>query len=195
MQFVTVREPARSEFRFRFVGRAFVGTFHYRLEPEPSSERLTVLARPAPDARDVAALERFLPALEDGLLLAAGSEETRAQPLCCVRIDVTDLQAHRAALVPGGVHLSGLLLYRELVEHAQPLDPLCPEWLTSDVIALAKGVYANAGTDRYLVLSDALRDAGCDDRLIHDHLQLCPDHGPSCWVAEMILNQTRAAGA
>ncbi|MBP3960319.1 hypothetical protein J8F10_34255 [Gemmata sp. G18] len=72
--------------------------------------------------------------------------------------------------------------------------PLRAEWLTSDVIALAMGIRADAATDRYLVLSDALRDAGCEDQLIHDHLQTCPDHGSSCWVVEMILDQTRPAG-
>jgi hypothetical protein len=61
--------------------------------------------------------------------------------------------------------------------------------LTSDVVALARGIHANAGLDGLSALTDALLEAGCDDPLVINHLNMCPDHASSCWVVEMILNQ------
>jgi hypothetical protein len=74
-------------------------------------------------------------------------------------------------------------------QHAEPVPPLRTEWLTSDVMALARGIHANAALDGLPALTDALIEAGCDDPLVMEHLKTCPDHGPSCWVVEMILDQ------
>ncbi|MBM3980095.1 MAG: hypothetical protein FJ304_07385 [Planctomycetes bacterium] len=66
------------------------------------------------------------------------------------------------------------------------------EWLTSDVVALARGIHASAALDGLPALCDALLEAGCDDPLVVEHLQTCRDHAPSCWVVEMILDQLTA---
>jgi hypothetical protein len=64
------------------------------------------------------------------------------------------------------------------------------------VLAIARGIHANAALDGIPALTDALLEAGCDDPLVMEHLRTCPDHGPSCWVVEMILDAAspRASG-
>ena len=75
----------------------------------------------------------------------------------------------------------------QIVAWVNPLPPLHKDWLTSDVIALARGIHATSAFDGLPVLHDALLEAGCDDPLVVEHLRTCPDHSPSCWVVEMIL--------
>ena len=63
-------------------------------------------------------------------------------------------------------------------------------WLTSDVLALARGIYAKKAFDRMPILADALQDAGCnnDDLLAH-----CRDtqltHVRGCWVVDLLLEK------
>jgi hypothetical protein len=64
-------------------------------------------------------------------------------------------------------------------------------WLTSDVLALARGIYEDRAFDRMPILADALQDAGCDsdDVLIH-----CRDasaiHARGCWVVDLLLGKS-----
>jgi hypothetical protein len=64
-----------------------------------------------------------------------------------------------------------------------------PEWRTSDVRLLAKGIYEERAFDRMPILADALQDAGCDDEEVLAH---CRDEGPhvrGCWVVDLVLGQ------
>jgi hypothetical protein len=71
-----------------------------------------------------------------------------------------------------------------------PFRPVAvePSWLTSDVVALARGIYDEKAFDRMPILADALQDAGCanDDVLTH-----CRDakqvHVRGCWVVDLLL--------
>jgi hypothetical protein len=63
------------------------------------------------------------------------------------------------------------------------------------VVALARGIDAGAALDGIPALADALQEAGCDNPLVMEHLRTCPDHSPSCWVVEMILDATRVRPA
>jgi hypothetical protein len=64
------------------------------------------------------------------------------------------------------------------------------EWLTSDVLALAKGIYAKKAFDRMPILADALQDAGCDNDDVLNH---CRDtaltHVRGCWVVDLLLGK------
>ncbi|MCE9561749.1 MAG: hypothetical protein K8U57_06800 [Planctomycetes bacterium] len=66
-----------------------------------------------------------------------------------------------------------------------------PAWLTSDVVALAQGIYANRDFSAMPILADALQDAGCDSE---DMLAHCRDekqvHVRGCWVVDQILGKT-----
>jgi hypothetical protein len=65
-----------------------------------------------------------------------------------------------------------------------------PAWLTSTVIALARGIYDDRAFDRMPILADALEDAGCDNADILAH---CRDadatHVRGCWVVDLILGK------
>jgi hypothetical protein len=66
-----------------------------------------------------------------------------------------------------------------------------PTWRTSDVLALARGIYDERALDRMPILADALQDAGCDN---DDILAHCRDtntpHARGCWVVDLILNKS-----
>jgi hypothetical protein len=81
------------------------------------------------------------------------------------------------------------ILLREIL--GNPFRPLVfdPAWRTSDVLALATGIYDEKAFDRMPILADALQDAGCanDDILAH-----CRGEGPhvrGCWVADLVLEK------
>ncbi len=65
-----------------------------------------------------------------------------------------------------------------------------PSWRTSDVIALARGIYEERAFDRMPILADALQDAGCHSDDILDH---CRDtnqiHVRGCWVVDLSLGK------
>lgn len=63
-------------------------------------------------------------------------------------------------------------------------------WRTSDVLALARGIYDDRAFDRMSILADALQDAGCD---ADDILSHCRDpqqvHVRGCWVVDLLLGK------
>jgi hypothetical protein len=65
-----------------------------------------------------------------------------------------------------------------------------PAWLTSTVVALARGIYDEKAFDRLPILADALQDAGCESADVLDH---CRDakqvHVRGCWVVDLILGK------
>jgi hypothetical protein len=67
---------------------------------------------------------------------------------------------------------------------------LDPAWLTSDVLALARGIYDERSFDRMPILADALQDAGCDS---DDVLSHCRDtsltHVRGCWAVDALLGK------
>ncbi len=81
-------------------------------------------------------------------------------------------------------------LLRELF--GNPFRPVAvePDWLTSDVLLLAQGIYDEKAFDRMPILADALQDAGCanDDVLNHcrDAVQV---HVRGCWVLDLVLGK------
>ena len=74
------------------------------------------------------------------------------------------------------------------VLYLTPDHEIAPEWLTTDVVALAEGIYEERAFDRMPILADALQDAGCDSEEVLKH---CRDanqtHVRGCWVLETIL--------
>jgi hypothetical protein len=76
-------------------------------------------------------------------------------------------------------------------------NPFCPGsvarvWRTPEVIALARGIYAERAFDRMPILADALQKAGCDRADILDH---CRDTGAThihgCWVVDLLLGKKK----
>src|SRR5262245_21028388 len=66
-------------------------------------------------------------------------------------------------------------------------NPFCPvsvnpAWLTSTVISLAEGIYAERAFDRLPILADALQDAGCANSDVLEHSRSEGPHVRGCWV-------------
>ena len=68
---------------------------------------------------------------------------------------------------------------------------LYPSWLTSTVVALARGIYDERAFDRMPILASVLQDAGCNNAEVLNH---CRDekqmHFRGCWVVDMLLGKT-----
>jgi hypothetical protein len=63
-------------------------------------------------------------------------------------------------------------------------------WLTSTVVALAEGIYADRAFDRLPILADALMDAGCDNEDVLNHCRGDGPHARGCWVVDLILGKS-----
>jgi hypothetical protein len=64
-----------------------------------------------------------------------------------------------------------------------------PSWRTSDVVALARGVYDERAFDRLPVLADALQDAGCEDEQVLGHCRGPGPHARGCGVIDGLLGK------
>jgi hypothetical protein len=64
-----------------------------------------------------------------------------------------------------------------------------PSWLTSDVVALATGIYEERAFDRMPILADALMDASCDNDDVLNHCRQPVEHVRGCWVVDLILGK------
>ena len=68
-----------------------------------------------------------------------------------------------------------------------------PSWLTSDVLALARGIYAEKAFDRMPILADALQDAGCANEDVLSHCRAASaTHVRGCWVVDLVLGKGEA---
>jgi hypothetical protein len=65
-----------------------------------------------------------------------------------------------------------------------------PDWMTSNVITLAKSIYAENAFDRMPVLSDALESSGCSNQDILKHYRSERAHIRGCWVVDTILGKS-----
>jgi hypothetical protein len=64
-----------------------------------------------------------------------------------------------------------------------------PAWRTSDVLGLARGIYAERAYDRMPILADALQDAGCDSDNVLNHCRGDGPHARGCWVVDLVLQK------
>jgi hypothetical protein len=65
-----------------------------------------------------------------------------------------------------------------------------PSWLTSIVVALATGIYADRAFDRMPILADALQDARCENADILNHCRQPGEHVRGCWVVDSLLGKS-----
>ncbi|MBX9585326.1 MAG: hypothetical protein K2X87_33890 [Gemmataceae bacterium] len=64
-----------------------------------------------------------------------------------------------------------------------------PEWRTSTVVALARGMYEGRDFAPMPVLADALQDAGCEHADILAHCRGNGPHVRGCWVVDLVLGK------
>ena len=65
-----------------------------------------------------------------------------------------------------------------------------PSWLTSTVLTLAEGIYADRAFDRLPLLADALEEAGCADAEILRHCRKPGEHVRGCWLLDLLLGKS-----
>jgi hypothetical protein len=66
-------------------------------------------------------------------------------------------------------------------------DPSWPQWRTTDVLALARGIQRDQAFDRLPILADALQDAGCGDENVLTHCRRPGGHVRGCWVVDLAM--------
>jgi ATP-dependent Clp protease ATP-binding subunit ClpA len=67
-----------------------------------------------------------------------------------------------------------------------------PAWLTREggqAARVARAIYEERRWGDLPVLADALEEAGCADREILDHCRRPGEHGPGCWVLDLLLGE------
>jgi hypothetical protein len=98
------------------------------------------------------------------------------------------LAARKAGAEYGNLSVESTLL-RDIF--GNPLRPVAvdPSWLTSTVIALAEGIYAERAFDRMPILADALMDAGCDNDDVLTHCRDSSEHVRGCWVVDLLTER------
>ncbi len=64
-----------------------------------------------------------------------------------------------------------------------------PYWLTSTVVSLAEGIYAERDFARLPILGDALHDAGCDEPSMLAHCQCEGPHVRGCWLIDALTGR------
>ncbi len=80
-------------------------------------------------------------------------------------------------------------LLRDILGNTFRLVALDPSWLTSDVEALARGIYEEKAFDRMPILADALQDAGCANDDVLNHCRGDGPHVRGCWVVDLLLGK------
>ncbi len=63
------------------------------------------------------------------------------------------------------------------------------KWRTSNVVAIARGIYDDRAFGHLPILADALEDAGCTDAAILEHLRGPGPHVRGCWCLDAILGK------
>lgn len=64
---------------------------------------------------------------------------------------------------------------------------LSPSWLTSTVVAIARGMYDARDFSAMPILADALQDAGCENADVLAHCRGLGPHVRGCWVVDGVL--------
>ena len=72
-----------------------------------------------------------------------------------------------------------------------PFRPVAVDraWLTSTVVALARGMYESCDYGAMPILADALQDAGCDSEDVLNHCRGLGPHVRGCWVVDLLLGK------
>ena len=78
-----------------------------------------------------------------------------------------------------------------------PEEPVIfdPNWLTSDVVAMARGMFETNDFSAMPILADALQDAGCENEAILNHCRGDGPHVRGNWVVSGILGHDLDRGA
>ena len=162
------------------LGLTWSGVHYTRAHPPPrygaATDFLSMCCQEFTPARSVVAESECL-----RQILFAASVTAESMYEAALRVDASD---------PASLHAYAALLH----EIFGPLPfrdvPIDPAWLTSTVVALARGIYDDKDFTRMPILADALQDADCTNAEILKH---CRDtnhtHVRGCWVLDLLLGR------
>jgi hypothetical protein len=126
------------------------------------------------------------------VVLATQPDHRESVPEVAARcVDLFGLCAEEGgALVRRHANQRHVALVHEIF--GNPFRPvsLDPSWLTTDVLALARGIYDELAFDRTPILADALQDAGCDNDDVLNHCRNANQtHVRGCWVIDLLTGR------
>ena len=161
--------------------RAAVEVAERFVDGEAGEEELRVACRAAEDA-----FEEIQAGQMTGSSSAAGSAVSAAIPLGAIVaghfgigenlewFGIADEGLHGEKAAENAIRCD---LVRDIYGNPFRAAPVIgSNWLTSTVLALARGIYEERAFDRMPILADALQDAGCDNEDILNH---CRGKGPT----------------
>lgn len=73
--------------------------------------------------------------------------------------------------------------------HAPTLPAHWREWNEGTIPRLALAIRKHNSRDEYLILADALEEAGCSDERLIAHCRSDAGHASSCWVLELLCEE------
>jgi hypothetical protein len=140
----------------------------------------------------LADLRAMMEFVRDGLYLAGinavAAELVRPEP--CYLVASATLKAAMAVRgKKGGIRRACAAAMRDIFGNPFRPATLDPSWLTSTVVALARGIYEERAFDRMPILADALQDAGCDNEDVLNHCRGPGPHVRGCWVVDLVLGK------
>jgi hypothetical protein len=80
-------------------------------------------------------------------------------------------------------------LLRDLVGNPFRPTAVAQGWRSTDVLALAREIYAGGRYEQMSILADALEDAGCADAEVLRHCRGAGPHVRGCWVVDGLLEK------
>jgi hypothetical protein len=121
------------------------------------------------------------------LTIAAAGEDARQAVPESERSQAGGWQAREAARADMRATLCALL--RDIFDNPFRPTPAAPCWRTSDVIALARGIYDGRHFEDMAILADALEEAGCADEHVLSHCRQGGRHVRGCWLLDRCLEK------
>ncbi len=183
MEFRTISGPKALPLpRVQRGGRGFFLGGAFQAVPDPLVEGLVFTPKRCPTFP-----MDLQPFVEAGV--AEGFKEALAmgKRLCCARLGPDLLKYHDVDTTEeAALKRSRSFVWSCLWSTADPTR-LHEGWKTASALELARAYRSTSAADTLPVLADALEEAGCDLTFLLDHLRMCPDHGASCWVVDLLL--------
>ena len=78
---------------------------------------------------------------------------------------------------------------REILGNPLHPVPFDESWRTSDVVAIARGMYETRDFGAMPILADALQDAGCENTEVLEHCRGPVNHVRGCFVVDLVLGK------
>jgi hypothetical protein len=90
----------------------------------------------------------------------------------------------------GAEELAQCAIIRDMFPNPSRPASVDSAWLTSDALALARGMYESRDFTALPVLADALEEAGCEEAELLAHCRGPGSHVRGCWLVDLVLGKS-----